>query len=54
MAEKKTSEELRGALDHPVVFTLLITLTVIFWMAIMTWVFKAINLPAPAGLAQHP
>ena len=47
-------EEIRNAFDHPVVFTLLVTFAVIFWLAALTWIFKAVNLPAAAGLAQHP
>lgn len=50
----KTSAELADALDHPIVFTFLVTLAVIFWMSVLTWLFKAANLPGPAALVQHP
>lgn len=46
--------EIADALDHPIFFTLLITLAVVAWAAIFTWAFKAANLPGPAALFQHP
>lgn len=48
------SDELAGALDHPIFFTLAITLAVVGWMSLLTWGFKAAHLPGPAGLVQHP
>lgn len=42
------------ALDHPIFFSLVITIVVVAWMAIITWGFKAANLPGPAALFQHP
>lgn len=47
-------EQVREALDHPIFFSLVITLVVVAWMAIFTWGFKAANLPGPAALFQHP
>ena len=47
-------DELADALDHPIFFTLVITLVVVAWMAILSWLFKAANLPGPAALFQHP
>lgn len=47
-------EELANALDHPIMFTLLLTFVVVAWMAIFTWAFKAMNMPGPAALFQHP
>lgn len=47
-------DELADALDHPIFFTLVITLVVVAWMAILSWSFKALNLPGPAALFQHP
>lgn len=52
MAQK--AAELRDALDHPIFFSLVITLAVVAWMAILTWAAKAANLPGPAALFQHP
>lgn len=46
--------EIIEAMDHPVVFSLLITLVVVGWLAVFTWVAKAANLPGPAALFQHP
>ena len=46
--------ELANSLDHPIVFTLLITIVVVAWCAIFTWAFKAANMPGPAALFQHP
>lgn len=48
------SDELLDALDHPIFFTLVITVVVVCWMALFTWMFKAANLPGPAALFQHP
>lgn len=47
-------EEFLGALDHPIMFSLIITIVVVAWMAIFTWIFKAANLPGPAHLFQTP
>jgi heme/copper-type cytochrome/quinol oxidase subunit 2 len=47
-------DELLSALDHPIMFSLIITLVVVAWMAIFTWAFKAMNLPGPAHLFQTP
>lgn len=46
--------DLRESLDHPIFFTFVITIVVVAWMAILTWAFKAANLPGPAALFQHP
>lgn len=46
--------EVLEALDHPIFFSLLITLVVVCWMAFFTWGFKAIGWPGPAALFQHP
>ena len=53
MASKAGSEAVR-ALDHPIVFSLLITMVVIFWLAAFTWIFKAVGLPGAAAAVQHP
>lgn len=50
----KKSDELLDALDHPIVFTFLIALVVIGWLALITWGAKAAGLPGLASLAQHP
>lgn len=47
-------DELAEALDHPIFFSLVITLVVVAWMAVLTWAFKAANLPGAAALFQHP
>ena len=47
-------EQLANALDHPIMFTLVVTMVVVAWCAIFTWLFKAANLPGPAALFQHP
>lgn len=47
-------DELLGALDHPIMFSLIITIVVVAWMAVFTWVFKALNMPGPAHLFQTP
>ena len=49
-----TREQLANALDHPIMFTLVVTMVVVAWCAIFTWAFKAANLPGPAALFQHP
>lgn len=49
-----TRSELADALDHPIFFTLVITIVVVAWMSIFTWAFKAMGLPGPAALMQHP
>jgi heme/copper-type cytochrome/quinol oxidase subunit 2 len=46
--------EVVEALDHPIFFSIVITIVVVAWMAIFTWAFKAANLPGPAALFQHP
>lgn len=46
--------EFIGALDHPIFFSLVLTVVVVAWMAVLTWAFKAANLPGPAALFQHP
>ncbi len=46
--------ELAEALDHPIFFSIVITLVVVCWMAIFTWAAKAAHLPGPAALFQHP
>lgn len=51
MADGKAVVE---ALDHPIFFSIVITLVVVAWMALFTWGFKAMNLPGPAALFQHP
>jgi hypothetical protein len=47
-------DELASALDHPIFFSIVITLVVVAWMSIFTWAAKAANLPGPAALFQHP
>ncbi len=47
-------DQIAGALDHPIFFSLVVTLVVVAWMAIFTWAFKAANLSGPAALFQHP
>jgi heme/copper-type cytochrome/quinol oxidase subunit 2 len=47
-------DEVLDALDHPIMFSLIITIVVVAWMAIFTWAFKAMNLPGPAHLFQTP
>lgn len=47
-------DELAQALDHPIFFSLVVTLVVVAWMAIATWAFKAAGMPGPAALFQHP
>lgn len=46
--------EFLDALDHPIVFVVLMTVAVACTMAIATWGFKSANLPGPAALFQHP
>lgn len=50
----KRGDELARALDHPIFFSMVITLVVVAWMAIFTWFFKAVGAPGPAALFQHP
>jgi hypothetical protein len=45
---------MRDALDHPVFFAVVITVVVVSLSAIFSWGFKAMNMPGPAGLFQHP
>lgn len=52
MAKKR--EEIASALDHPIFFSLVMTIVVVAWMSIFTWAFKAAGLPGPAALFQHP
>lgn len=52
MAQRRA--ELASALDHPIFFSLVITLVVVAWMAVLTWAAKAANLPGAAALFQHP
>lgn len=47
-------ERAAAALDHPIFFSLVVTLVVVAWMAIFTWAFKAMHMPGPAALFQHP
>lgn len=47
-------DEVIDALDHPIIFSLVITIVVVAWMAILTWGFKAAGWPGPAALFQHP
>jgi hypothetical protein len=47
-------EEILDGLDHPIFFTFVLTMVIVAWMAIITWGFKAANLPGPAALFQHP
>jgi hypothetical protein len=49
-----SKEQVLDALDHPIMFTLILTMVVVAWMAIFTWLFKAANLPGPAHLFQTP
>jgi hypothetical protein len=53
-ARELANGELIEALDHPIFFSFVITIVVVAWMAILTWAFKAANLPGPAALFQHP
>lgn len=46
--------EFVDALDHPIVFVILLTIAVASMMSIFTWGAKAANLPGPAALFQHP
>lgn len=52
MAGKR--DEFLDALDHPIFFSFVITLAVVAWMAILTYLAKSANLPGPAALFQHP
>lgn len=40
--------------DHPLVFSLAITFMVIFWMAMLTFLFQYLGWTGPASLSQHP
>lgn len=46
--------ELLDALDHPIMFTFLLAIVVAAWLSLLTWAFKAANMPGPAALFQHP
>jgi hypothetical protein len=46
--------EVAEALDHPIFFSLVVTLVVVAWMAIFTWGFKAAGLPGASHLFQTP
>jgi|HubBroStandDraft_1064217.scaffolds.fasta_scaffold1017050_2 hypothetical protein len=39
-------------LDHPLVFSFVITLLVIFWMAILGWAFSSLGWTGPLGLVK--
>ncbi|HEY2300522.1 MAG TPA: hypothetical protein VGH66_01435 [Acidimicrobiales bacterium] len=45
---------MRDALDHPVFFVLVMTIAVVCMSSMLTWGFKAVNMPGPAALFQHP
>lgn len=45
---------IRDSLDHPVFFVLVITVAVVCMASLISWGFKAANMPGPAGLFQHP
>lgn len=45
---------IRDSLDHPVFFVIVITVAVVCMASIFTWAFKAMNMPGPAALFQHP
>ena len=47
-------DELASALDHPIFFSLVITLGVVALMAVFTWILKSVGLPGAAALYQHP
>lgn len=49
-----SGERVAQALDHPIFFSFIVTLTVVGWMALLTWGAKAAGLPGPAALFQHP
>lgn len=53
-ATMASAERWAEALDHPIFFSLVLTIVIVAWMAIFTWAFKAANLPGPAALFQHP
>ena len=40
--------------DHPLTFSLSIALMVIFWMAMLTFLFQYLGWTGPASLVQHP
>lgn len=47
-------DELADALDHPIFFSFVLAVVVACWWAILTWAFKAADMPGPAALFQHP
>lgn len=48
------ASELADAFDHPITFTLVVAVVVVAWLAIITWIAKAADIPGLAALAQHP
>lgn len=48
------TDELVEALDHPIFFLLVISIGVVCMLSILTWGAKALDLPGPAALLQHP
>lgn len=49
-----TKSELLDGLDHPIFFSLVITIVVVAWLAIFTWGAKSVGWSGPAALFQHP
>lgn len=47
-------ESFLDTIDHPLVFALAITFMVVPIMALMTVLFKYLNMPGPASLFQTP
>lgn len=47
-------DDFLDAMDHPIPFVFIMTVAVMCTAAILTFAFKAANLPGPAGLFQHP
>ena len=47
-------EALADALDHPLIFLLVMAIGVASVLAILVWVFKSANMPGPAVLVGHP
>lgn len=41
-------------LDHPLLFLLFLLLALKGLEAVLTWAFKAADMPGPAALVQHP
>lgn len=39
-------------LDHPLVFSFTITILVLAWMAILSWMFASLNWTGPLGLVK--